>query len=98
MREMSWLIRVVNGQVVIDAVVSSVLPLESTEEKFHATCLLLRSPTSTTEVNAEKNLVQVGPDDGRRWWEVCGDEQQLLVVVKVRVYTCRYSFEPIHVG
>jgi hypothetical protein len=44
----------------------------------------------------QKYLVQFGPDDWRSWWEVCVDEQQLLVVVKV--YTCRYSFEPIHVG
>jgi hypothetical protein len=36
--------------------VSNVLPLESTEEQFHATCLLLRSPASTMDMNAENIL------------------------------------------
>jgi hypothetical protein len=49
--------------------VSNVLPLESMEEQFHATCLLLRSPASTTGVNAEnilsRSVLTTGAAGGR---------------------------------
>ena len=48
---------------------SSFLPFESTEEQFHAVCLLLRSPNSTVVVDDEKILsrcvLRTGVDGGR---------------------------------